>query len=81
MNLTLKKVLCILQLHLKIVILFLKYFILISVGEKVLCFYVDLLYEGKILKAKVNQEQNIYLIHYSGWTRRFDLTVIYNKYY
>ncbi|KAL0270720.1 UNVERIFIED_CONTAM: hypothetical protein PYX00_008029 [Menopon gallinae] len=44
-------------------------------GERVLCFHGPLIYEAKVLKYRVNEEDsnlNEYWVHYAGWNKNWD---------
>ncbi|NXM05285.1 MO4L1 protein, partial [Tyrannus savana] len=45
-------------------------------GERVLCFHGPLLYEAKCVKVAIKDKQVKYFIHYSGWNKNFELTVV-----
>ncbi|NXK93845.1 MO4L1 protein, partial [Formicarius rufipectus] len=45
-------------------------------GERVLCFHGPLLYEAKCVKVAIKDKQVKYFIHYSGWNKNFELTVL-----
>ena len=41
-------------------------------GEKVLCFHGPLIYEAKIQKVELRDDQTKYFIHYMGWNKNWD---------
>lgn len=46
-------------------------YLIIFLGEKVLCFHGPLIYEAKCLKSAITKEKQIkYFIHYAGWNKK-----------
>ena len=43
-----------------------------GVGQRILCQHQHQLYESKILKAEVREDRPMYLVHYQGWTKKWD---------
>ncbi len=43
----------------------------LSIGEKVLCYHGQLLYEAKLLKIQVKDRAVKYLIHYRNWSKNW----------
>lgn len=43
-----------------------------AVGEMVLVSYTDKFYEAKVQKTEYKEDQWHYLLHYSGWNKKFD---------
>lgn len=41
-------------------------------GERVLCFHGPLLYEARCHKVNTEGEVDLYLIHYNGWSQKWD---------
>ena len=41
-------------------------------GEKILCFHGPLIYEAKIQKVELKDNQTKYFIHYMGWNKNWD---------
>lgn len=42
-----------------------------KIGERVLCYHGQLLYEAKLLKTQVKDKAVKYLIHYRNWSKNW----------
>lgn len=48
-------------------------YVLLYLGQTVLCYYNSMLYEAIVLKRRLNKEGEVeYFIHYKGWKKKWD---------
>lgn len=48
-------------------------------GTKVFCFHGPVMYESRLLRSAVHEDSPWYLVHYVGWTKKYDEWVEENR--